>query len=137
MDLLEVWEGVDAEINATLAMALSTLAFAAATFMTGWVKTKEGEVIAHVGNDEQMQRARHQLIHAKKAIKDLLLAFVAFSFLLGESIVVDPIAIAGTDWSNLTILDSITASGGLAVGLSLFLKAAWHIHASVEVGHIS
>jgi len=87
-------------------------------------------LLAVVGDTNKECKARRQLLCAKKSVTDLLLAFVAFSFLLAQSIFVDPLAVVGTEWNQLTILDSITSFGGLAAGMVFFLKAAWNIHES-------
>ena len=130
MQLLQIWKAADAQINAVLAMALSTLAFAAATFLTGWIKTKEQEVLQTVSDDTLNKEAKLKLSCAKQAVRGLLIAFVAFAFLLAQSIFVDPLADADTEWTKLTIFDSITASGGLGAGMIFFLKAAINVYRS-------
>jgi hypothetical protein len=131
VELLEIWKAADPGINVTLAMALSALVFAAATFLTHWVETKSKIFVETAGDQNRRELAERQLICAKQGVKDLLKAFVAFSFLLADSIFVDPLAVIGAQWSGAAIFDAISSSGSLGVGMFFFLKAAWNIHDSV------
>jgi len=134
-ELLNIWDAADAEISMVVAISLSTLTFAAATFLTGWVKTKD-EAVASVAREDHLDQqklthARTQLSCAKQSVKDLLMAFAAFTFLLAQSVFIDPVSVATTQWNTSALLDAITASGGLGAGVICLLKAAWNVHNSV------
>ncbi len=73
MTLLEVWQSADPVINASLAIALASLSFAAATFLLRWVSQSKQSAIAHfeAGNEEAENKAREAFRSGRQGVRNL------------------------------------------------------------------